>query len=166
MLSSLATIGIQHWLGLRKQKYETRRYPREVLFNKQTEFYDKAKKVLDNVNSYITTLDVWLGETSPGAKEKVQEQKEKTEPVWEFSELMGHYSIYLPEKIIRAGHNLLEECGYLPHLPTTERTYRAIEALFSIENAIRECVGAAKLSEDLLKSFGAHKRKHLARRGR
>jgi len=161
LVSSLATIALQHWLSRCRQEHETRRYPREVLFNKQTEFYEKAIKVLRGVNEYITTLDVWLRETSPDAKRKVQEYKEKNEPVWSFNELIDTFSMYLPDRILRVGNDLLEECSYLPCLPTVERTERSIEFLLSFQNTIRECVGADKISDDLLKAFGAHERKRI-----
>jgi len=151
-VSALAGIALQQRFELRKQEHETRRYPTEVLFNKQTEFYDKVAPILTSINEYITTVDVWLGETSPDAERKVREFAGKTDRVWEFNGLMEAYSMYLPEKILRAGNDLFAECTFLSNSPTMERTERCISLLFSFQNTIRECVGADRISTDLLRS--------------
>jgi hypothetical protein len=158
LVSTLAGISLQHLFDLHKQKHETRRYPTEVLFNKQTEFYDKAAHIIPRINGYITTVNVWLGETSPDAKRKVKEFAEKTGPIWEFNELMEGYSMYLPERILRAGNELFAECTFLSNAPTVVRTERCMDLLFSFQNAIRECVGVDKISGELLKAFGTHER--------
>jgi hypothetical protein len=158
LVSALAGISLQHLFDLRKREHETRRYPTEVLFNKQTEFYDKAAYILPRINEYITTVDVWLGETSPAAKQKVKEFAEKTGPIWEFNEVMESYSMYLPEKILRAGNELFAECTFLSNSPTIARTEQCMSLLLSFQNAIRECVGTDKISADLLKAFGTQGR--------
>jgi hypothetical protein len=154
LVSALATIALQHWFDLRKQEHETRRYPAEILFNKQTEFYDKTANILPEINGYITTVDVWLRETTPDAKQKVKQFAEATAPVWEFNELIEAYSIYLPEKILRAGNELFAECIFVSNSPTLEGTYRCTNLLFSFQNTIRQCVGTDKISTDLLRAFG------------
>ena len=158
LVSTLAGIALQHWFDLRKQEHETRRYPTEVLFNKQTEFYDKAANILPKINGYITAVDVWLGETAPDAEHKAKQFAEETGPIWEFNELMETYSMYLPEKILRAGNNLFAECIFISNSPTLERTERCINLLFSFQNTIRQCVGVDKISADLLKAFGTRER--------
>jgi hypothetical protein len=165
LVSTLAGIALEHWFYLLKQKRETRTYPAEVLFNKQTEFYDKAAHILPEINGYITTVDVWLFEKSPDAKRKAQDAAKKTGPIWEFNELMEGFSMYLPEKILLAGNELFAECTFLSNSPTLERTSRCIDLLFSFQNTIRECVGVDKISDDLIKAFGAHERKRLVTEG-
>lgn len=156
LVSTLAAIGLNHWFDLHKQEHETRRYPTQVLFNKQTEFYDKVVQIIPEINSYITAVDVWLWEKTPDAKRKAKELAAKTAPVWEFHELIEAYSIYLPGKIICAGNELFSECTFLSNSPTLERTERSIGLLFSFQNTIRECVGVDRISTDLLKAFGTH----------
>lgn len=163
LVSTLATLGLQQWFSLLKQKRETRRYPTEVLFNKQTEFYDKSVPILRKVNEYITTLDVWLREKSSDSKTKVKEAAKKTEGVWEFHELMESFSMYLPEKIIRAGEELFSETFSLSNSLSVAKTERCTELLFSFQNIVRECVGVDKISEDLLRAFGSQEKKKLVR---
>jgi hypothetical protein len=163
LVSTLAGIALNHWFDLHKQEHETRRYPTEVLFNKQTEFYDKVVQIIPKINGYITTVDVWLWEKTPDAKRKAKELAEKTTPVWEFHELIEAYSIYLPEKIISAGKELFSECTILSNSPTLERTERSIGLLFSFLNTIRECVGAERISTDLLKALGTHEQSKNSR---
>jgi hypothetical protein len=158
LVSTLAGIALKHWFDLHKQEHETRRYPAEVLFNKQTEFYDKVVHIIPKINGYITAVNVWLWEKAPDAKRKAKEFAEKTGPVWEFHELIETYSIYLPGKILRAGKELFSECTFLSNSPTLERTERSISLLFSFQNTIRECVGADRISTDLLKAFGTLER--------
>ena len=163
LVSSLATTILQHWLSLRKEEHETRRYPREVLFKKQTEFFDRVTPILQRVNEYITTIDVWLGGASPDAEQKVQEAAKKTGVVWEFHELMERFSMYLPDKMLLAGNALLGRCLQLSRLPTMKTAECCIRLLISFQNIIRECVGVDKLSEDLFKAFGVKQPERPAR---
>jgi len=159
LVSTLTTIAVPNWLDRRKQQHETRKYPMEVLFNKQTEFYDKITHLLPEINGYITTVDVWLGETGPDAKRNVKEFAENNAPLWKFNELMESYSIYLPEKILRAGNELFSESIFLSTSPAMEKTERCINLLFSFQNTIRECIGIDRISAELLKAFTTHKQK-------
>jgi len=163
LVSTLAGIALQHWFDLQNQEHETRRYPTEVLFNKQTEFYDQAAKILPKVNGYITAVAVWLGETTPDAERKAKQFAKETDPVWEFNELMEVYAMYLPGKILREGNGLFVECLFVSNSPTLERTNRCIDLLFSFQNRIRDCVGADKISTDLLKAFGTREREKTRR---
>ena len=163
LVSTLAGIALQHRFDLQNQEHETRRYPTEVLFNKQTEFYDKTANILPKINGYITTVDVWPGETTPDAERKAKQFAKKTAPVWEFNELMEAYAMYLPEKILRGGNELFAECLFISNSPTLERAARCSNLLFSFQNTIRECVGADKISADLLKAFGAREREKTRR---
>lgn len=72
LVSTLAGIALKHWFDLHKQEHETRRYPAEVLFNKQTEFYDKVFHIIPKINGYITAVDVWLWEKAPDANRKAK----------------------------------------------------------------------------------------------
>ena len=163
LISTIAGIVLQYWFNLHKMRHEIRRYPTEVLFNKQTEFYDKSVRDLQEVNGYITTINVWLGETSPDAKRKALEAAQKTSPIWKFHELIETFSMYLPKKILSAADELFEECSFLPHSPTIEKTEKCIGLLFSFQNTIRECVGVDKISDELLKAFGARERERFVR---
>jgi len=163
LVSALGGISLEHLFSLLKQKRETRRYPTEVLFSKQTEFYDKAAKILPEVNGYISTVDVWLGETSPGAKQKVSEYAKKSEAIWEFNELMESYFMFLPEKVLQAGNDLFSECMDLATSPTMQRSDRCLKLLFSFQNVIRECVGVDKISNDLLRAFGVKEKEDISK---
>jgi len=163
LVSALGGITLQHLFYLLKQKRETRQYPTEVLFSKQTEFYDKAAKILPEVNGYITMVDVWLGETSPGAKQKASEYAKKSGPIWEFHELVESYFMYLPEKVLQAGNDLFSECMSLATSPTMQKSDRCIKLLFSFQNVIRECVGADKISDDLLRAFGVKEQEGVSK---
>lgn len=154
LVSTLAGIALQHWFDLQKQEREMRQHPRQVLYSKQTEFYDKAAQILPEINGYITVVNVWLGETGPDAKHTAKEFAGKTQDVWKLHELMESCSMYLPEKVLTAGNELIGECMSLSHLLEVERTDTCWDLLVSFQNTIRECVGVDRISADLLKAFG------------
>ncbi|MFB3896948.1 MAG: hypothetical protein ACE14V_11670 [bacterium] len=106
------------------------------------------------MNGFITTIDVWLQENTPEAKENVNSSSQRTKSLWEFQELLDRYSIYLPENIIRAGREFFVECLSLSNLPSKQKAEQCINLLFSFQNTIRDCVGADRISTELLKSFG------------
>lgn len=154
LVSTLAGIALQHWFDLQKQEREMRQHPRQVLYSKQTEFYDKAAQILPKINGYITVVNVWLGETGPDAKHTAKEFAGKTQDVWKLHELMESCSMYLPEKVLTAGNELIGECMSLSHLLEVERTDTCWDLFVSFQNTIRECVGVDRISADLLKAFG------------
>jgi len=158
LVSTLAGIALQHRFDLQKQERETRQYATQVLYGKQTEFYDKAAQILPEINGYITAVNVWLGEPGPDAKQKVKEFAKQTEPVWNLHEMMETYSMYLPEKVLQAGNQLFAECMCLPNSQTVERTDRCMDLLVSFQNTIRQAVGVDRISADLLKTFGTQER--------
>jgi len=163
LVSALGGISLEHLFSLLKQKRETRRYPTEVLFGKQTEFYDKAAKILPGVNGYISTIDVWLGETSPDAKQKVSEYAKKSEIISEFNDLLQSYFMYLPEKVLLSGYNLVSECVSLADSPTMKRSDRCFDLYLSFHGLIRKCVGADKISDDLLRAFGVKEKEDISK---
>jgi hypothetical protein len=165
LVSTRAGIALQHWFGLQKQEREMRQHPSQVLYGKQTEFYDKAAQILPEINGYITAVNVWLGETGPDAKHKAKDSAGKTQPVWKFHELMESYSMYLPEKVLRAVNKLFGECMLLSHSPKVERTDTCLDLLVSFQNTIRECVGVDSISADLLKAFGAQEHVKSSQKG-
>lgn len=129
-----------------------------VLYEKQIEYYDELLKILPEVNEYITSIDVWLGEPGAQAQERVKEFTGKTGKVWPLQELMDKYYIYLPTKVLEESTELLSECMSLSHRPSMEKTERAIKLLFSLMNLLRKCVGVDAVSEDLFEAFANPKK--------
>ena len=62
LISAIVGIIIQYFLSIRKMLHETKVHPSRVLYGKQIEFLDALSLLFDQLNGYITTLDVWLGE--------------------------------------------------------------------------------------------------------
>ena len=151
---------LQYIIDRLKKKDELRRYPAEVLFNKQTEFYDKVVNIFPEIYSYIMTIIQWLSETSTSqnAKLKAQEASKETNPIWKFKHLNDAYLIYLPEKILFSGNDLINEFISLSESLTGEKTLHCLDLFFSYQKTIRQCVGVDKISEDLLRAFGTHAR--------
>ena len=160
LVSALSGIILQHILAMKKLVAETRQHPFRVVYNKQTEFFDALAAILLDLNSYITTIDVWLGETSKDAPAKVKEAAENNQAVTKFDDLLQRYYMYLPEKLLKEANQLHSECMFLSSNPNTNDTYKCINLLFSFQNSIREFVGVEKLSEDFLKAFAIKKSKN------
>lgn len=159
LISALSGIILQHILSMRKLVTETRQHPFRVVYNKQTEFFDALAPIILDLNSYITTIDVWLGETSSDAPEEVEKAAENNQAVTQFDDLLQRYYMYLPEKFLKEANQLHSECMFLSSNPDTNKTYKCINLLFSFQNSIREFVGVEKLSEDFLKAFAVNKNK-------
>ena len=121
LVSTLAGVALQNWFDLLRARRLTRQYPTQVLFNKQTEFYDKLARLLPEINGYITTIDVWLGETSADAGKRVRHYAQEAESVWQLHELIEQYFMYLPNQIVEAANKLSTECISLSKKPAAAR---------------------------------------------
>ena len=141
LISALSGIILQHVLAMKKFIAETRQHPFRIVYNKQTEFFDALSPILLVLNSYITTIDVWLGETSNIANAKVKEAAGNNQSVTKFDDLIQRYYMYLPEQLLEEANHLHSECMFLSSNPNTEDTYKCINLLFSFQNSIREIVG-------------------------
>lgn len=153
LVSTLSGIALQHWLEILKINRQKREHFTHIIYDKQTEFFDKLAEILPKINSYITTIDVWLGERSPEAKERVKEAAEDTTAVSKLFELLDLYYMYLPNRLLDQANKLIDGCMNLSRLPGYEQTQRSIKLLFSFQNTVRECVGIDELSTELLKTF-------------
>jgi len=153
LVSALSGIMLQHVLAMKKLVAETRQHPFRVVYDKQTQFFDALAPILLALNSYITFIDVWLGETSNDAPAKVELEVTQNQAVAKFDDLLQRYYMYLPEKLLEEANQLRSECMLLSSNPNTDGTYKCINLLFSFQNSIREFVGVEKLSEDFLKAF-------------
>lgn len=159
LISALSGIILQHILAMRKLVTETRQHPFRVVYDKQTEFFDALAPILLELNSYITAIDVWLGETSRDAPAKVEKAAQNNQAVTKFDDLLQRYYMYLPEKLLEEANQLHSECMFLSSKPNSDKTYECINLLFSFQNSIRQFVGVEKLSEDFLKAFSPQKNK-------
>jgi hypothetical protein len=149
---------LEHIFQMRRECVSLRRYPFQMLYGKQIEFFDKAVPLLDKLNGYITEIDVWLCETGEDAKERVLKAVENSLCVTQFYDLVGQYYLYLPKKLLNEASELWWKCLGLGESPTTELTYESINLLFKFQNTIRKFVGVEELSRDLLKAFRSETR--------
>lgn len=153
LVSVLAGIYLQHILSMKKLIAETRQYPFQVVYNKQTEFFNELALILPDLNSYITAIDVWLGEKTSDAPMKVKQLAGNDQAVSRFYELIQKYFMYLPGRLLEEANHLHSECMILSSRPDMNKTYECINLLFSFQNLIREFVGIEKLSKDFMKAF-------------
>jgi len=119
LVSALSGIILQHVLAMKKLVAETRQHPFRVVYNKQTEFFDALAPILLALNSYITFIDVWLGETSNDAPAKVELAATQNQAVAKFDDLLQRYYMYLPEKLLQEANQLRSECMFLSSNPNT-----------------------------------------------
>jgi len=73
LVSAFAIQWAQRRHELEKMKLESLRFPAEVLFKKQTEFFDALPEILVDLNSYATTIH-WIA----GESENEEELKMRT----------------------------------------------------------------------------------------
>ena len=158
LVSALSTIVVKHWLDLLKVRSQLREYPSRIIYDKQIQFIEKIIPLLDRLNGYITEIDVWLGEEGEDARVRIQEAVNNSDSVGSFSDILDDYYIYLPSGLLAEARNLRSLCWELMQKPTTDITYKAINALFGFENSMRKLVGIDSLSADLLKAFGTGKK--------
>jgi hypothetical protein len=141
---------LQYALDLGRQKGKIRQDAVRLLYAKQLEFYDKLLAIIPLINEYITTLNVWLGESGPQAQKNVLDNAALTNKFWPLQGLLDAYYAYLPNSIIESANRLLFECGLLAHNPTILRTDEAMDELDLLINVLRECVGIDRISDELL----------------
>jgi len=153
LVSTISGIFISHWLEAKRESRQVKRYPTEVLYNKQTEFFDKVVAVLDEVNGYITEIDVWLGENGEEANERLVKAAGRNIPIGKLHDLLQQYYIYLPEKLVDDIDSLFFESLNLSNNPTHKQAQKCFDLLFAFQNSIREVVGTDALSRDLLQAF-------------
>jgi len=155
LVSALATIYLQHRLSMQRLSAERRQHPFTVVYDKQTAFFDALASLFLELNGYITTIDVWLGETTPEAPARVSEAVANSACVQKLEALIEQYYMYLPEDLLRQVKDFHGKCFSLTQAPSTQLTYEAIHELFALQNGIRQFVGIEKLSEDFLSAFAA-----------
>jgi len=159
LVSVVVTAILTHILDMRKLRINMKNYPSKVLYDKQTEFFDKLIPVLDRLNGYIAFIDVWLGENSDDAPEKVRQGAKENQCVGELNELIEKYHFYVPKDLLDEANELWARCIDLSSYQNTENTNKCINLFFKFQNSIRKFVGVEELSSDLLKAFGTKKEK-------
>jgi len=153
LISAFAGISLQHFLSMRKMVHESKIHPSRVLYDKQIAFLDVLTSLLDGINGFITTIDVFLGEEGEEAKAKVMEVMRNTACLVELDQLVQRYYMYLPSELLDKVKTLSEECWSLASYPDLDKTYHSINLLFEIQNSVREFVGVDRLSQDLMKAL-------------
>lgn len=154
LVSTLTAILLQHLLSIQKLRTETRQYPFKVVYDKQTAFFDRLAPICLELNSFTTTVDVWLGETTPDARARVKEAAEKCGAVNKLDDAIQQYYMYLPAGLLHDAKELYWKCLGLAQRPAVDLTYDCINSLFAFQNRIRQYVGIDRLSGDFLKAFG------------
>jgi hypothetical protein len=155
LVSTAVGIFLSHWLQMKRVAAQVKQHPTQVIYNKQTEFFDKAVDVLDAINGYISTIDVWLPEPGEEARKKVANAAKRNRPLTKLHELLERYYMYLPEELLSQANELFYECLRLGDMPTQNQTHKCLDLLFALQNTIREVVGIDAVSGDLLKAFGS-----------
>jgi hypothetical protein len=155
LVSTITGIVVTHWLELRREAKRIKLHPTEVVYDKQTEFFDKIVVILDQINGYLTEIDVWLEEDSDKAQKKLNRVVANNEPLTLLTELLEKYYIYLPNKMVDNTNTLFVECIKLLSQVSHSQVEKCYNLLFSLQNNIREVIGTDALSRDLFKAFGS-----------
>jgi hypothetical protein len=153
LISAVVGILLQHFLSIRKMLHESKVHPSRVLYDKQLEFLDALALLFDQINGYITTMDVWLGERGDKAKAEVEKARQNTGCLTELEQLFQKYSLYLPSELLDKLNLLKSECWLLSSHADLDKTFHAINLLFETQNFVREFVGVDRLSQDLMKAL-------------
>lgn len=156
LLSTLAGMILQHWLEKQKITIQARQHLTQIVYAKQTEFFDKLSPILAEINGYITTIGVWLAEKDKEAKEKVKQAANKNGRVAEFHDLLEQYYMYLPKELLEEANELFVECMFLGNSPSENRAHDCMEKLLGFQNLIREVIGIDRLSTDLMKVLASN----------
>ena len=154
LISAATGIWLQHFLNMRKMVHEAKLHPSRVLYDKQIEFLDSFSPLFDEINGYVTSIDVWLAERTETATVKVEEAMRNTSCLAEMDKLLHQYYLYIPSELLDKINTLSSTCWILSNAPDLDKTYQSINLLFETENAVREFVGVDKLSQDLMKAMG------------
>jgi hypothetical protein len=153
LFSTLAGMGIQHMLEMRKIRHQLREHPFTVLYNKQTEFLELLAPVLGGVNSFITEINACLGVGTAGGKRKARAAASDNGILIKFDDLLQQYHAFLPAELVREAGSLLAESLRLSESPTSGQASRCLTQLFDFQNRIRGFVGVDALTEDLMKTL-------------
>jgi hypothetical protein len=164
LVSTLAGLLLQHVLERRKLELQAKAHPTVVVYNKQTEFFERLNPILNEINGFITTLNVWLGETSPQAPQRVEEARENTSCLTKLENLTEQYFVYLPSDVLSEINDLSFNCMLLSNSPSIAHTDQCIEHLFAFQNKLRHFVGTDQLSQDLLKAFTSGRSKKTSQK--
>ena len=111
-----------------------------VIFDKQIAFFDNLMPVLHEVNCYITTLDVWSGETGKAARKQFKNTLKKNACVKALQELLEQYYAYIPEDLSSEIDQLYLRCMMLENSQADDATVACIDLLLGLQNNIRKYV--------------------------
>lgn len=156
LVSSAVIIFLQHRWEKQKLDIQSRQHFTQIIYAKQTEFFDRVYPILGKLNGYITAIYVWLEEKDK--KDKTTESNRaptRIGPVMDFYQLIEQYYAYLPKGMLDKANDLFSLCISLDALPDKKGTDECIERLLSFQNVMREFAGIDKLSTDLMKAFGS-----------
>jgi hypothetical protein len=162
LVSTIAVMVANSLLQRRRMEHQSRQYPSRVVYDRQMQFFEAVGPILSDMNSYITTIDVWLGESGPGAIAQVKKATENNACLSKFYELLQRYHMYLPAALLEEANELHSECLFLSNSPDTTNTHECIHKLFAFENSIRGCVGADRLAEEIQKALSRGRSKKVA----
>ena len=149
---------LQYFIERKKIKQQLKSHPSAIVYNKQIEFTEKINPILNRLNSYITTLDVWLGERkTEKVTEIIEDVRKNTSSLEDLEQLIEKFLIFLPSDFIEKLIELKDNCNNLCSSPNLDLTYRSINQLFEIQNKLRYNVGTDELSRELLQTFSKSK---------
>jgi len=154
LISAIIGIILQYVLNMRRMLHESKLHPSHILYDKQIEFLDALSPLFDELNGYITRIDVWLWEKGEKAKAEVEQAVKNTSCLGNLQQLIQRYYLYLPSELLDRLNRLESECWSLSNRPDLDKTYTCINLLFETQNAVREFLGVDKLSQDLMKAIG------------
>lgn len=149
---------VQHLLEMRKAQMELRHHPMTVIYGKHVQFVEAVFPILRRLNSFITSLDVWLAEKGAKAAAEVAERAKDTKAIWDFRDIIEAYALFLPATVIEEANSLFAECLFLSNAPDSKKAHACIERLFKFENSLRHFMGVERLSEELFKALGSHRK--------
>ena len=154
MISAAVTVLLQHRWERQKLDIQSRQHFTQIVYAKQTEFFDKVYPILGKINSYITAIIVWLEEKGENDKSKSNRTTTRIRPVMDLYQLIEQYYVYLPKGLLEAANELVSLCMSLNASPDMKGADECMESWFSFQNVMREFAGIDKLSTDLMKAFG------------
>jgi hypothetical protein len=108
-----------------------------VIFDKQVQFIDMLMPVLHEVNCYVTTLDVWLGEAGRDARKQLKRALKKNTCVTLLQGLLDQYYVYIPEELSNEINQFHFDCVKLENAQTQDATAQCTARLFALQDNIR-----------------------------
>jgi hypothetical protein len=154
LVSSAVTSYLQQRWERQKLDIQSRQHFTQVVYAKQTEFFDKLYPILGKLNGYITSIDVYLTEKSRNEKTESQRPAINKSAVIDFNGMVEQYYAYLPMGLLEEASELFSQCMLLEISPNKKNTEECVERLLRFQNVMREFAGIDKLSTDLMKAFG------------